>query len=396
MVEHIQHAHGEIWTIKELFTYPNEFIYWTIHIAIYPYITGLVAGAFVLSSFYHVFGMNELKPVAKFSLVFSLALLIIAPTPLLFHLTQPQRNHEMILTPHFYSAIASFTVVYMTYMFIVLAEIWFAYRAFIVAQAQSAKGIMGLLYKAMTLGAYDLSEKARHTDHKMITILAAVGIPSAGVLHGYVGFIFGSVKAVPFWKTPLMPFIFLMSAVISGVALCIATYVIASKLSKRDIKLDAVQAMGGLLKWFIIIAFLLEAVDVIFHGYLAEEFWPMLSIVIFDKLFVKMFVLQWGCGMILPLILLLLPRLTVTRAFISSLLVIIGVFMMRMNVIQGGGQGLSKSLSGFMTYKLPIIPTSFETFREGFFAAVLLLSAPFILLWIFNKVLPVFQSSEDH
>lgn len=394
MVEHAM-AHGEIWTIKELFTYPNEYIYWTIHIAIYPYITGLVAGAFVLSSFYHVFGMNELKPVARFSLVFSLALLIIAPTPLLFHLTQPQRNHEMILTPHFYSAIASFTVVYMTYMFIVLAEIWFAYRAFIVEQAKTCKGLMGTLYKAMTLGAYDVSKEALHTDHRMITILAAAGIPAAGLLHGYVGFIFGSVKAVPYWKTPLMPFVFLMSAVISGVALCIATYVIISKLTKRAIKLDAVKAMSGLLGWFLIVAFLLEGVDLIFHGYLAEEFWPMLSIVIFDKLFVKMFVMQWGLGMVLPFILLMLPRLTVTRAFISSVLVIIGVFMMRMNVIQGGGQGLSKSLSGFMTYTLPIIPTNLETFKEGLAAVIILLSAPFILLYIFNKILPIFQS-DDH
>ena len=384
-------AHGEIWTIKELFTYPNEYIYWTIHIAIYPYITGLVAGAFVLSSFYHVFGVKELKPVARFSLLFSLALLIMAPTPLLFHLTQPQRNYEMLLTPHFYSAIASFTVVYLTYMFIVVYEIWVAYRPFIIAQAQQGK----FLYKILTLGSYDLSTQALHTDEKAIKFLAAIGIPSAAFLHGYVGFIFGSVKAVPFWKTPLMPFIFLMSAVISGVALCIATYVIICKLSKRVLDVTAVQSMGKILSWFIIIAFLFEAIDLVFHGYLAEEFWEPLSVLLFDKLFVKIFVMQWGFGMILPFILLILPRLTVTRAFISSILVIVGVFMMRMNVIQGGGQGLSKSLSGFMTYKLPIIPHNMETFREGLFAAVFLLAMPFVLLWIFNKILPIFKSQES-
>lgn len=387
-------AHGEIWTIKELFTYPNEYIYWTIHIAIYPYITGLVAGAFVLSSFYHVFGVKELKPVARFSLLFSLALLIMAPTPLLFHLTQPQRNYEMILTPHFYSAIASFTVVYLTYMFIVVYEIWVAYRPFIIAQAQQGKGLMKLLYKALTLGSYDLSEKALHTDEKAIKLLAAIGIPSAACLHGYVGFIFGSVKAIPFWKTPLMPFIFLMSAVISGVALCIATYIPAIKLAKKEVNVDAVRSMGKVLGWFIVIAFVLEGIDIVFHAYLAEEFWEPLSVLLFGKLFVKIFVMQWGFGMILPFILLMLPRLTVTRAFISSILVIVGVFMMRMNVIQGGGQGLSKSLSGYMTYKMPIIPHNMETFREGLFAAVFLLVMPFVLLWIFNKILPVFKSQE--
>src|SRR5210317_102347 len=89
-------VHGLEWTSKELFTYPNEFIYWTIQIVMYPYITGLVAGAFVLSSLYHVFGQEDLKDIAKFALVFSFALLIVAPMPLLFHLQQPQRNFEVM------------------------------------------------------------------------------------------------------------------------------------------------------------------------------------------------------------------------------------------------------------------------------------------------------------
>jgi formate-dependent nitrite reductase membrane component NrfD len=71
-------VHGLEWTAKELFTYPNEFIYWSIQIVMYPYMTGLVAGAFVLSSLYHVFGQQDLKTIARFSLVFSLALLPVA------------------------------------------------------------------------------------------------------------------------------------------------------------------------------------------------------------------------------------------------------------------------------------------------------------------------------
>ena len=43
-------VHGAEWTVKELFVYPNEFIYWSIQIVMYPYMTGLVAGPFVLSS----------------------------------------------------------------------------------------------------------------------------------------------------------------------------------------------------------------------------------------------------------------------------------------------------------------------------------------------------------
>jgi predicted membrane protein/predicted transcriptional regulator len=386
------HAHGELWTIKELFTYPNEFIYWTVHIAVYPYLTGLVAGAFVLSSLYHVFGKKELKPVAKFSLVFSFALLIMAPQPLLlFHLTQPQRAFNVFFTPHFYSAIAAFGVVFSAYMAIVAAEIWFAYRPFIVAQAQEQKGVMGLLYKAMTLGSYDLSEKALHTDEKIVKILAAIGIPSAAFLHGYVGFIFGSVKTVALWKTPLMPFIFLMSAIISGVALCIVTYIAGMKMFKRKICLDTVRSMGKVLAGFIVIAFILESIDIVFHGYTAEEFWGILSIVLFERVAFSMFGIQWGLGMIIPLIMLLLPRVGVWRAFTASAFVLIGVFMMRWNVVIGG-QSMSKSFAGFMQYQMPILPTNLETFREGLAAVIFLLVMPFVLLCIFNKILPVFPS----
>lgn len=58
-------VHGVEWTVKELFVYPNEYIYWSIQIVMYPYMTGLVAGAFVLSSLYHVFDQKALKDIAQ-------------------------------------------------------------------------------------------------------------------------------------------------------------------------------------------------------------------------------------------------------------------------------------------------------------------------------------------
>jgi formate-dependent nitrite reductase membrane component NrfD len=396
-----EHVHGQLWTIKELFTYPNEYLYWTINIVVYPYLTGLVAGAFVLSSLYHVFDKQELKPVAKFSLVFSLALLIMAPTPLLFHLTQPFRALNTMMTPHFYSAIAAFNIVYMTYMFIVLSEIWFAYRSYIIEQAQTRGGIFGLLYKVLTLGSYDVSPKALKTDHKIIKVLAAIGIPAAAFLHGYVGFIFGSVKTVPLWKTPLMPFIFLMSAVISGIAICVVTYMIAMKIMKRPIDDAAVKSMSHVLMWFLLIAFILEGIDIVFHAYVGEESWEILSKLLFEKVFFNMFVLQWGLGMLLPFFMLLLPNVGKARAFIAASLVLIGVFIMRVDVIIGG-QEMSRSFAGFMTYKMPMLPFigghfSIEAFKEGLCAAIIFLSGPFILLFIFNKILPVtYIEKESH
>ncbi|HEX9022482.1 MAG TPA: NrfD/PsrC family molybdoenzyme membrane anchor subunit, partial [Geobacteraceae bacterium] len=187
-------VHGEAWTIKELFVYPNEYIYWTIQIVMYPFMTGLVAGAFVLSSLYHVFGVKRLKEIARFSLVFSFALLPAATLPLLLHLQQPGRALEIMLTPHFTSAIAAFGVVFTTYALIVGSEIWFVYRGYFVETANAlrektertfAESLRLRLYALLTLGAWDIGHEALEKDEKAVKVLAGVGIPVACFLHGY-------------------------------------------------------------------------------------------------------------------------------------------------------------------------------------------------------------------
>ena len=404
-------AHGAEWTTKELFTYPNEFVYWTIQIVMYPYITGLVAGAFVLSSLYHVFGQDDLKDIAKFALVFSLALLIVAPMPLLFHLQQPLRNWEVMLTPHFTSAIAAFGMVYSFYMMIVVAEIWFVYRKFFVEQVAALKdktGFVNVLYKniymLLTLGAYDISESALHKDHKMVKYLAALGIPVACFLHGYAGFIFGSVKANALWMTPLMPVIFIMSAIVSGIALCMLVDIIIMEWKKffakrshkktgvtpEDIggaEIDIIVKSSKYLLGAMVAAIVLELVDLIFRGYTAMKSWDILRTVIYERDFTKIFIMQYGIGNLLPFILLLLPRMTIKRAAVATSLVLFGVFMMRWNVVIGG-QAFSNTFAGFMHYHLPVIPHTMETFKEGVFGAAFMGGLPFVLFWVFNKIVP--------
>ena len=416
-------VHGELWTIKEFFTYPNEYIYWPITIVMYPFVTGLVAGAFVLSSLYHVFGVKQLKDIARFSLVFSFALLPVAMMPLLLHLTQPFRGIEVMLTPHFTSAIAAFGVVFSTYGMIVASELWFVYRKHFVQKALELKGKQGrsaldtvyyLIFSALTLGAYDISEHALEKDEKAVGKLAAIGIPVACFLHGYVGFIFGSVKANALWTTPLMPVIFLCSAVVSGVALCIVTYVITVKIrnfldkqkrnrhpdlpvdeSIKDVDVTEVRITAKYLVTFLILAFVLESLDMIFRGYTGTKSWDILQVVIFKIDFVKIFVLQYGIGNILPFVLLLLPGLTVRRAVIASALVLFGVFMMRWNVVIGG-QAFSASYSGFMEYHIPVMPVNLDALKEGLIGTLVVCVTPYILFFFFNKVMPVFGKSDSH
>lgn len=416
-------VHGEAWTIKELFVYPNEFIYWSIQIVMYPFMTGLVAGAFVLSSLYHVFGVKQLKDMARFALVFSFALLFVAPMPIVLHLQSPFRGFNIFMTPHFTSAIAAFGIVFSTYGAIVASELWFIYRKHfaeiaLLLKEKKDKSMVDwfkyLVFCALTLGVYDVSEESLKRDEKAVKILAGLGIPVAMFLHGYAGFIFGSVKANALWMTPLMPVIFIMSAIVSGIALCMLTYIIVMELRKlfisrkkkqshmpqtmeeiKGVEINVIKMTARYLLFFLIAAISLELLDLIFRGYTAVKSWDVLRSVIYGKDFVSIFILQYGFGNLVPFILFLMPGLTIRRAVVGTILVLFGVFMMRWNVVIGG-QAFSLTFSGYMHYHLPIIPHDWETFKEGLGGALSIFIMPFVLFWIFAKIFPVFDYKESH
>src|SRR6478672_2198198 len=137
--------------------YPNEVeLQWSILIVLYPFITGLVAGAFILASLERVFNVHVVKPTYRLALLTALAFLIVAPLPLQLHLGHPERSLEMYLTPHTQSAMAMFGFVYLWYLMAVLAlEIWFDYRKDLVLTWRASRGIRRRLYGALSLWSDD-------------------------------------------------------------------------------------------------------------------------------------------------------------------------------------------------------------------------------------------------
>jgi Ni/Fe-hydrogenase subunit HybB-like protein len=366
------------------FVYPNELeVGWSLLIVLYPYITGLVAGAFIVSSLYHVFGIESLKPVSRFSLVTALAFLIVAPLPLQAHLGHPERGFEIFVFPHFTSAMAGFGYIWAFYLILVSVETWLVFRRDIVTYAQRSTGLKRTIYSALTLGARDLSKEAVEGDEKLIKILATVGIPSAFVLHGYVGFIFGSLKANPWWSTPLMPIIFLLSAIVSGMALLIVLYVATTAIRGAKVDSECLRSLAVWLGGFLTLAVTIESLEVVNLMYEQEESWEAIRELLTVRLAPTYLVLQLLVGSVLPLVILAWfglrqvgARVTTSMIVLSALLILVGVFAMRWNVVIGG-QLLSKSLRGFVSYT----PTLGG--REGVFAALTLMALPF---WLFTMI----------
>ncbi len=372
------HAHFAQYTG---WVFPNETIIdWTVLLAVYPYLTGLVAGAFTVSSLYQVFGFQRLKPVAHLALLTSLCCMLFVPMPLLLHLGQPLHAFNAMITPHLTSAMAMFGFFATFYVVLLMLEIWFAYRPYIVEQAQKRTDLLGKVYKLMTLGSYDVSERARKVDEKWVFWLAVAGIPGAHGLHGYVGFLFGSLKSREWWSSDLMPVIFLFSAIISGVSLLIVLYVASCKLRRVPVDLACLKGMAYTVWAFIMIAFVLEWLEFANIVYKGREGVDTIMAFVTGPLLIPYFVLQFGIGAALPMLWLsyMIWRGTTGRALVfgvtaSAMLVLFSVFMMRWNVVIGG-QELSKTGKGLIFYDMPFLG------QEGALVAILLTLAPLLTL----------------
>ena len=253
--------------------YPNEVeLQWSILIVLYPFITGLVAGAFILASLERVFRVEAVKPTYRLALLTALAFLLVAPLPLQLHLGHPERSLEMYLTPHRSSAMAMFGFVYLWYlMAVLLLEIWLDYRRDIVVKSQTTTGVTRLIYRVLTLGSSNISERSLHIDERLGYFITVIGIPSAFLLHGYVGFIFGSVKANPWWSSPLMPIVFIFSAMVSGIAVVMLLYMISTRLRRREIDICCLDKIAQYLFYIFVIDFSLEMLDLLQRIYEADE-----------------------------------------------------------------------------------------------------------------------------
>ena len=374
----------------EGFMYPNEIgLQWSVLIVLYPFITGLVAGAFILASLERVFHVEAVKPTYRLALLTALSFLIVAPLPLQLHLGHPERSPEMYFTPHSTSAMAMFGYVYLWYLMAVLVfEIWLDYRRDTVLLSQAAKGPLKLVYKLMTLGSNNISPRSLHIDEKVGWIVTLIGIPSALLLHGYVGFIFGSIKANPWWSSPLMPVVFIFSAMVSGIAGVMLIYMAVTKLRKRKIDMRCVDTIAMYLFYIFIIDFSLEMLDLIHRIYEADESFRSLNFMVHTRLLIPHIVIQICLGTVTPLILLFLtqvvklPEQVRKRMYVTAgCLALVGIFAMRWNVVIGG-QLFSKSFLGYTTYKMALVT------REGSLVAVGLSILPLFILWALIKLLP--------
>ena len=281
---------------------------------------------------------------------------------------------------------AAFGYVAGFYLCLLVLETWFAFRSDIVAMSKARTGILGKVYGWLTLGSDDVSERALAIDHKVARILSMIGIPAACGLHGYVGFVFGSLKSREWWSSDLMPVIFLLSAAASGVGLLIVLYVIVSKFRKTPIIDETMRGLLYVLFSGIAIVMVIEGLEILEMFYKQREGVEMVRKLIEGPIWAGMLI-QWAMSVFVLVVtsaLLIFDvhgKRLVNWLFMCGLAIMLGVLAMRWNVVIGG-QELSKTMKGLLTFT----PELFG--RESLFTVLMISICPFLVLWGVAKFLP--------
>lgn len=374
------------------YIFPNNAkVWWSILIAVYPYITGLIAGAFVVSALSHVFKVREFKPIANFALIVAFCFGLFAATPLLFHLGQPQRAYEIYVTPHLTSAMSVFGYVYTSYLILLMLEIWLIYRPHFIRKANETKGFEQRIWYVLTLGVTTYHPDSAKIDQKFAVFLAGIGIPWAFLLHGYVGFVFGSVKAIDWWASALQPVIFLLSAIVSGMAMLIVMYTFIKWRSRAPYDYPMIKKFVVYLWSVFLLAFALEMLEVLVARYEQGHHWSIIEPLLNGPLYGSYIIAQVLILSVIPLFVLGYVALSSVRgktmlylANLGAFMLVLQVLFMRFNVVVGG-QLISKSERGFVHYHWEIFS------REGILVCALILAAPFVAYYVISRFIPVFE-----
>lgn len=340
-----------------------EHVYWGMPLVIYPYVSGLVAGSFIVSTLSKVFGAKQFEPLAKLGVALTLVFLIAAPLGPLAEATMRSRWWELYTRDHIpYSPLGLFIVIWTAYVLLVLVELYFIFRIDNIQLARYAQGWRQSWHGFLTFGSRDVSETSVRRDHAVLAILSVIGILLAFGFHGYVGFVFGALKARPLWSNPLMMPLFIVSAIVSGIAVMILAYeIIEGAVGSGKISREIVDGLMKLMMWVIFIDLFLDVVELVNAGVSAYTSLPIYQG--FSKIFffpdgplaVSYWIVQLGF-LVLAMLICFVPRMrrSIFWSGLASVLVLVSVFAMRFNTVIGG-ELQPKVSQGLVRYQFPIV-----------------------------------------
>lgn len=273
-------------------------------IALYFYLTGLSAGSFVISTLAYGFGLERYRPLGRLGVIAATLTLSAAPLCLLLHVGRPLGAWRLFWNLNPASPLT--------------------WGSFLLA----GYPIVCILYGWAIFGERE----------RLARGLGLAGIPLALAVHGYTGFVLSFAKARPLWHTSMMPVLFLVSAMVSGVALMMILALVRMRRAgeKREAIEEAVKGMGRILAWLLVADLALTWSEMAVMSVSEERAREAAGLLLAGPLAPYYLGLETLAGKLTPMVIAFLGGRRIAWLGLAALLALMGILAMRLNIVLGG------------------------------------------------------------
>ncbi|GMQ88429.1 MAG: hypothetical protein BMS9Abin08_1673 [Gammaproteobacteria bacterium] len=273
--------------------------YWGFPIALYFWLVGASAGSFVISTLGWVFGIKKYKAIAFFASNTAIVALLLVPVLLTIDLGKPYRFSHIFIFAHWSAPMVWGSFLIMTY--------------------------------PVAMGFY--SYFVHRENQRWARILGILAVILAVSTHWYTGVVIQlNPSRVPN-HTSVAPLLFLTSAYVSGIGLLILCVWIRNFLvsAKARVSHELLADMARLMLYGILFDLFLLGNEFLELNYGTAEERTVLYEVLLGVFRWPFFYLEIAWGLLLPLIILVIPRLnrSPTGVFAASFMTATGVYGMR-------------------------------------------------------------------
>ena len=371
----------------------GSYVVWGLWVAIYIYMSGLSAGAFLLSSLVYVFRLERLERVGRLALFVALVALLGGLLAIWFDLGRMERFYRVYTSPNFQSMMAWMIWLYTAYFVVLLGEAYLALRPDLVRWSRDPNRSPGqrTLARWLTLGRASLAPEVLERERRALQVLATVGVPLAVAFSGGVGALFATVSAKMYWHQAIVPILFLTGAVVSGGGLL--TALAAFAWPQRDAEHRELVALLGRMLLLVVVGYVLlewaEFSIPLWYGTSPEG--HLVRLALFGPYWWVFWIVHVGLGTVLPVLLLVLRPKDPAAVGWAGLLVAATFLSVRLNVVipaqvEPALRGLEQAFTG-PRLVFHYFPTTHEWLVASFVVATTA-----ALLWLGARLLPLMET----
>lgn len=265
---------------------------------------GLAAGAFTLMATVHLFHIEKFEPIVRPTVLTGFLGYVFVSIALLYDLGQPWRIWHAIIYWNHHSVM--FEVAWCVMLYTTVLSLEFA----------------PIVFEKLRM------ELPRKILHALNTPLVITGVLLSTLHQSSLGTMYLIVpeKLSPLWYTPALPLLFYISAIGAGLGMIIVESHLSGRAFNRGLEMDLLEPLGRVMMVVLGIFGLLR-LDLMFHsGALKLVFQP-----VYES---RMFLVEFGVGVILPIALLSWPRIRRSPSGLvaGATAAVLGFVLYRLNV----------------------------------------------------------------